>query len=147
MRLKEKLDGAKQVLDKIIEMNEETPIIVEGKKDVKALRQLGADGKIIRIKRLETVFHIIERLRKKVDEVIILTDWDPSGSELYYKVKKACRANSIDNNERLRKELIKYVRTEIKDVESLPKFIKRAERIVSNPYEARNEKEDEHRLS
>mgnify|MGYP006300143637 CR=1 FL=1 len=144
MRLKEKLKGTREVLNKIIEKNGEenkgVPIIVEGKKDVKALRSLGAEGKIIRIKRLKTVFHVIEDLRKKYDEVIILTDWDSSGSKLYHKVKKACRANSISNDERLRKELIKYVRSEIKDVESLPKFIQRAERIVSNPYKARNEK-------
>lgn len=138
MRVKEKLEGTKKILNEIFKRNAESPIIVEGKKDVKALRKLGAEGDIIKIKRNDTVFHIIENLRGKYEGVIILTDWDRSGSRLYSRIKKACKANGIKYREDLRTELIKYVKTEIKDIESIPKFIKRLEIIVSDPYNARN---------
>ncbi|MFW6040937.1 MAG: toprim domain-containing protein [Thermoplasmatota archaeon] len=137
MRLKEKLKGTKEVLDRIKEKNQTTPIIVEGKKDVKALRRLGIRGEIIKIKTHQRIFHIIENLRDEYQGVIILTDWDPTGSRLYHRIKKACKANDIEYNERFRKELVKYVKGEVKDIEGLPKFIKRVERITKNPYNAR----------
>lgn len=138
MRLKEKLDGTRDILEQIKNKNENVPVIVEGKKDLKALRKLGLKGKIIKIKTNNTIFHIIENLRGKYEEVIILTDWDTTGARLYHKIKRACKANGIDYNEWIRKRLIKYVWGEIKDIESLPKFLKRAKRTVIDPYNARN---------
>ena len=138
MRLKEKLEGTRDTLQQIKNKNKDVPVIVEGKKDLKALRRLGLEGKIIKIKTNNTIFHIIENMRGKYEEVIILTDWDNTGSRLYHKIKRACKANGIDYNERIRKKLIKYLWGEIKDIESLPKFIKRAEKVVINPYNARN---------
>ncbi|MFP4050644.1 MAG: toprim domain-containing protein [Thermoplasmata archaeon] len=138
MRLKEELEGLQDVLEEIKEEEEEVPIIVEGRKDVQALKELGFERKIIRIKKNDTIFHIIEDLREEYERVIILTDWDSTGGKLSGKIKKACQANIIDYDLEYRREIIKYVKKEIKDVESIPSFIKRAERIVSNPYESRN---------
>lgn len=138
MRLKEKLEGLEDVLDEIKEEDEEVPIIVEGRKDVQALEKLGFERDIIRIKKNDTIFHIVENLREKYDKVIILTDWDSTGRKLSGRVKKACQANIIDCDLEYRREIIKYVKKEIKDVESIPSFIKRAEKTISNPYESRN---------
>ncbi|MFO7792246.1 MAG: toprim domain-containing protein [Candidatus Saliniplasma sp.] len=140
MRIKEKLEGTERVLETIREKNREIPIIVEGKKDVNALRRLGIKGRIIKIKTSKTVFRIIEGLRKEHDEVIILTDWDRTGARLYHRVKKACKANTLSFDQNIRKRLIKYTRKDIKDVESLPAFLSRLRRIVKDPYEARNKR-------
>ncbi len=137
MRIKEKLEGTERVLETIKEKNRKVPVIVEGKKDVKALRRLGFKGRIIKIKTSRTVFRIIESLRETNDEVIILTDWDRAGSRLFYRIKRACKANTLSFNPGLRERLIKYTKTDIKDVESLPVFLSRLRRIVKNPYEAR----------
>ena len=137
MRLKEELEGLQEVLEDIKNEDEEVPIIVEGRKDVEALERLGFERDIIKIKKNETIFHIIENLRKKYEKVIILTDWDSTGGRLSGKIKKACEANIIDYDLEYRKEIIKYVKKEIKDVESIPAFIERAEQIISNPYENR----------
>ncbi len=138
MRLKEELEGLQDVLEEIKEEEEEVPIIVEGKKDVQALKELGFERDIIRIKKNDTIFHIIEDLREKYERVIILTDWDSTGGKLSGKIKKACQANIIDYDLEYRREIIKYLKKEIKDVESIPSFIKRAEHVISNPYESRN---------
>ncbi len=131
MRIKEQLEGVTTVLEDIRKMNKTVPIIVEGKKDVAALRRLDFSGKIIRIKKRRSVFHIIEGLRGKHEEVIVMTDWDKTGGRLAYKIKKACEANEITCHMEYRKEIIKYVKKEVKDVEGLPKFIQRARLKVS----------------
>jgi len=138
MRVKEKLEGTEEVLDVIRKKNRKTPIIVEGKKDVRALRRLGVKGEIIRIKTSRTVFRIIESLREEHDEVIILTDWDRTGGRLYHRIKRACKANLLSYNQDIRKRLIKYTKRDIKDVESIPAFLSRLRRIVRDPYKARN---------
>ncbi len=131
MRLKEKLEGITKVLEDVKKMNRTVPIIVEGKKDLRALRKLGFSGKIIRIKKRRSVFHIIEDLRGVHEEVIVMTDWDKTGGRLAHKIKKACSANEITGLMEYRKEMIKYVKKDIKDVESLPKFIERVSRETS----------------
>ncbi|MGM0510550.1 MAG: toprim domain-containing protein [Thermoplasmatota archaeon] len=133
MRIKEELEGVERVLEDLKKENRDTPIIVEGRKDVRALRRLGVSGKIIKIKRRRTIFHIIESLRKEHDSLIILTDWDKAGGKLAYRVKKACKANCIDCDLIYRKKLIKYLKKEVKDVESIPSFVKRARRILKKP--------------
>ncbi len=129
-RIKERLEGVTEVLDKIRQLNRDIPIIVEGRNDVFALRKLGFEGDIIKIKRGKSVFHIIEDLSVKHDEIIVLTDWDRTGGRLAHRVKKACKANTIKCHERYRKRIIKYVKKDVKDVEGLPKFISRAKREV-----------------
>lgn len=140
MRIEEELEGVENIIDGLKEENKENPIIVEGRKDVKALRRLGIKGKIIKIKRRKTVFHIIEGLRKKHDKLIILTDWDKAGGKLAYKVKKACSANCIECDLFYRKKLVKYLKKEVKDVESIPAFVMRARRILKKPQRTREEK-------
>ena len=138
MRLKEELEGLQDVLEDIKDEDEGVPVIVEGKKDVHALKKLGFERDIIQIKKNDTIFHIIEDLRNTYDRVIILTDWDSTGRKLSGRIKRACEANIIDYDLEYRREIIKFVKKEIKDVESIPSFIERAEHIISNPYESRN---------
>ncbi len=131
MRLKEELEGVICILEKIKKEDKSIPVIVEGRKDMKALRSLGIERKIIRIKKGKAIFRIIEELRKDHDKVIILTDWDSTGGKLCYKVKKACESNDIRYDVEYRKQMIKFLKKEVKDVESIPTFIKRAKRDLS----------------
>jgi len=131
MRLKEELEGVIDLLEKIKKEDKNIPVIVEGRKDMKALRSLGIERKIIKIKKGKSIFRIIEKLRKDHDKVIILTDWDSSGGKLCYKIKKACKSNDIKYDIEYRKQMIKFLKKEVKDVESIPTFIKRAKRELS----------------
>lgn len=140
MRIEEELEGVEETLGQMREDNKSIPIIVEGKKDVEALRSLGFEGIIIKIKGRKTIFHIIEEMRVKYDEAIVLTDWDHTGRRLAGRIKRACKANSIKPNMEYRKNLIKYLKKEIKDVESIPPFIIRARSLVKYPRKERREK-------
>ncbi|MFO7991279.1 MAG: topoisomerase [Thermoplasmata archaeon] len=143
MRIEEELKGVEDTLDTMREDNRSIPIIVEGKKDVEALRALGFEGVIIKIKGRKTIFHIIEGMRGKYEEVIVLTDWDHTGRRLAGRIKRACRANSIKPDMEYRRRLIKHLKKEIKDVESIPPFIIRARSLVRNPRKRRNEENRE----
>lgn len=138
MRIQEELEGVRDVLSKLKEREKDIPIIVEGPKDEKALRQLGIEGCIIKIKQNSSIFHVIESLRGRYRKVIVLTDWDRTGGRLAYRIKKACEANEIVCDEDLRKELIKHLKKEIKDVESIPAFLERAEVIVRDTRKGRS---------
>ena len=131
MRLKEELEGIIDILEKIKKEDKAVPVIVEGRKDKKALRSLGIKRKIIKIKKGKTIFRIIEGLRAEHDKVIILTDWDSTGGKLCYKIKKACESNDIRYDVEYRKQMIKFLKKEVKDVESIPTFIKRAKRDLN----------------
>src|SRR3989344_4315793 len=66
-------------------------VVVEGKNDVIALRDLG----VVNVVALNTrpVFSFVEGL--SVKEIVILTDVDPAGKKLYAILKKACVRNGI----------------------------------------------------
>ncbi len=138
MRIEEELEGVRQVIKRLKERDDDIPIIVEGSKDKKALKFLGIKEPIIRIKKGDTIFHIIERMRGKYDEVIVLTDWDRTGGRLAHRIKKACMANAITCNEEHRLELIKHLKKEIKDVESLPIFIERAKMVINERWRGKS---------
>ncbi len=135
MRLEEELEGLLNILERIKQEEKDIPVIVEGKKDKEALQKLGFDRKIIKIKKGESIFRIIEGLRGEHEKVIILTDWDSTGRRLCYKIKKACESNMIAYDVEYRKQIVKYVKKEIKDVESIPSFIDRAKKTLYDDFE------------
>ena len=83
-------EGALNELRNLInEMNEShVPIIVEGRKDVKALRKIGIEGKIIKLNSGKSIVNFCEDVARDYDEVILLLDWDRKGEELTEKTKK-----------------------------------------------------------
>ena len=100
-----------------------TPLIVEGKKDKKALEELGLTNII-------TLYHkplykIVEEL--KTEEVAILTDFDKEGKRLYGKLRQECLRLGIKVNNKLRNFLIKEAR--ISHIEGLARFIYSKENI------------------
>ncbi len=132
MRIREELEGVLQVLENLRNRDKDIPIIVEGRKDKEALRKLGVGGKIIKIKKGKSVFHIIEEMRGEYAEVILLTDWDRTGGRLAYRIRKACEANDITCEGDHRRNIIKYAKKEVKDVEGLPAFVSRAKLIIGD---------------
>lgn len=87
-----------------ISRNDGSLILVEGKRDIKALNKLG----IINVHSIDKpIYLIIETIVGKNKEVIILTDFDPMGKKLYKKIKHELNRNGIKINDRYRKFLSK----------------------------------------
>jgi len=97
-------------------------IIVEGKKDAEALRDLGVRGKIVEASFIPN--HIIaDELRGC--ETIILTDWDSRGEMLKNSLAQLLEKPNLGIRSALTSLTSKYIRS----VEELPKLIKELERI------------------
>ena len=106
------------------------PIVVEGKKDVEALRSLGVQGRILTAKtggksRLELISEI-ERLQPT--EVILLLDFDRRGKEWTAVLRQNLEKCKVKVNVSFRNELLRLSGRELKDVESLVSYLENLSR-------------------
>jgi len=106
---------------------EGVPIVVEGKKDVRALRALEVVGDIIHPTG-GTISEFAERLARAHREAIVLTDWDDTGDTLCGKIARTMRAMGCKPETRVRGRFKHLAGRECKDVECLYKLFVRLER-------------------
>ncbi|MCJ2670044.1 MAG: hypothetical protein LN416_05990 [Candidatus Thermoplasmatota archaeon] len=119
-------DQAEELIIVIARLKEEGgryPVIVEGRKDERALREMGLSGTVLRLDTGKSVFNFCEGLRGEYDRVIILTDWDRRGGRLARALREGLMANGISYDAELRKQIAFLARKEVKDVEGLPKLL------------------------
>jgi 5S rRNA maturation endonuclease (ribonuclease M5) len=121
----ERLEELEDVLAVLEELSDTTPIVVEGTKDVEALKLLGITKNVRHLNRGESVFNFCEDLSRRSRTLIILTDWDRKGGMLARMLKEACHANEIEADLGIRTKLVILSKKEAKDIESLPTFIER----------------------
>jgi 5S rRNA maturation endonuclease (ribonuclease M5) len=94
---------------------ENCTVIVEGKKDRKALEALGFSKVIILNKPL---YEIVESIKEK--RVLLLTDLDKEGKQIYSKLKKDLDKRGIIVDDCLRNLLF---RTELRQIEGLTSYL------------------------
>lgn len=97
------------------------PVIVEGRNDKKALQELGLEN-IFTLNM--PLFKIVERINGK--EVVILTDLDKKGKQLYRKIQHDCIHHRIKINNKLRHFLFRE--TELSHIEGLATYLRNVER-------------------
>jgi len=133
--LKTKEEKIQKILEFLIEESlAGTLIIVEGKKDVEALRALGVKGRIISAKTggkgcLDVISEVENTNRK---EVILLLDFDRRGKELTINLKEHLKPIGIKLNLTFWKKLSGLVGTEVKDVEGLATYMETLKRKINN---------------
>lgn len=113
------LEAFEEWLERAREENISTPILVEGKRDREALRNLGFSGEIILLNQGHSIFFVVREISEKHERVIVLTDWDTKGNRLAALVVRACRANMIEADMDLRLELMNIVKKDASTVEAL----------------------------
>jgi 5S rRNA maturation endonuclease (ribonuclease M5) len=115
------------LIDQILEIQKEikglseVPIIVEGKRDEKALKNLGFQ-KIVKIsgKPLEKVLEEV----KDYKSVVILTDFDEEGRKIFSRLNKLLSSHKIKVNSFLRKKIKSIFKIKkIEEINSLTKFM------------------------
>jgi 5S rRNA maturation endonuclease (ribonuclease M5) len=128
LRIEKRLEEVEGLIQDLVYLSGEMPIIVEGKKDEKALRELGVEGIVVRLNKGESVFSTCEELSRKYRKVILMTDWDRRGGHLAKLLKNGLEANGVQYDEDIRARLAILTKKDIKDVESLARQLERLRR-------------------
>ena len=121
----ERFERLLEVLAELREANEETPIVVEGARDVASLRTLGCSGHIIPLHSGDPLFQVAESIAAQAESVILLTDWDAKGQRLFDTLRAALAANGVPSDGRFRDDLRHCIRPTLNDVESLAGYVAR----------------------
>lgn len=119
------------------QISEETakgkPLIVEGKRDVEALKKLAVEGKVITAKAGKTFLELIAEIEEtKAKEVILLLDFDRRGKELTKNLRQHLEKTGIKLNVTFWLELLNLVGREVKDVEGLAAYMETLKSKIYN---------------
>jgi len=106
-------------IEKLKETNK--AIVVEGEKDKKALETLGIK-KIITLNK-EPLFKIAENISKEHKDVIILTDIDKKGKQLYGKLNSNMQRLGLRVDNRFRNFLLK--KTKLRQIEGIINYLEK----------------------
>jgi len=104
-------------------------VIVEGKRDVTVLRNLGLESQIIKTQTTLPRYKLIEKIvatAGKDGQVLILTDFDKKGKEIYRFIEKELELSGTKNLKRERRLIRKYMDTWI-CIEQLVSLFKRSD--------------------
>ena len=122
----ERAERLRKVIEALYEINKSIPVIVEGNKDVSALRELGLVGEIITLNRGKNLYTFCLDVAERFQKVIILLDWDRVGDSLTKTL--SMHLNGYWEEFSHFRELFKvHCQKEIKDIEGIPKLLRRLE--------------------
>ena len=125
-KLKDKEARILQLLEKLAsESDKGTPIIVEGRNDVDALRKLTIRGAIIAAKASgRSLLDVLRAVRKRgTKRVILLMDFDRRGKEWTKRLARNLETMRIKANLLFWNELLNLVGHDLKDIEGLPTYM------------------------
>ena len=120
MDYEQAFEELEEALAELREENRTVPIIVEGEKDIAALRKLDVSGEIIRFNKGQSVSDFCDMVAQTHRKIILLTDWDWRGGRLCLQIKKNLE-NRVELNLRFRKVFAK--RCPCRTVEGMPSWI------------------------
>jgi len=121
----ERLEQLEKVFEDLEDVSADVPVIVEGLRDVKALKRLGITKNVIALNRGVSVSTFSEEISKRHRKAVVLTDWDRRGGQLARMLKEALMANDVEVIDRIRIQVVILSKKEVKDIESMPTFIER----------------------
>jgi 5S rRNA maturation endonuclease (ribonuclease M5) len=134
-RLRNKEERLLQILEYLAEESAKgIPIIVEGKKDVEALRTLNIEGSIVSAKSGgKSLLDVISEVEESSpSEVILLLDYDRRGKEWTKRLKLSLENARITPNTTFWRQLFGLVGREVKDVESLVTYMETLKNKISS---------------
>lgn len=134
-KLKNRTEKILRLLDKIVsEAAKGVPVVVEGQKDVDALRQLGVQGTIVSSKTSGKSFlDILTEIETlNVRRIILLLDFDRRGVEWTHRLKQHLEKTKITPNLNFWNELYGLVGRDLKDIEGLPSYLKTLKKRIGD---------------
>lgn len=98
-----------------IDRNEETVVLVEGKRDKAALERFGIE-RVVELKG-KRYHDVAEELAESYSVVVLLTDFDPEGEEIFRKLSRVLSSYGLKVDSSVREALRE---TGIKFIEKIP---------------------------
>lgn len=127
-----RLELIEELLDELQELAmQDSIIVVEGKRDIIALKTLGLRGDF-RLATHHALINFCEELAGSGQRIVILTDWDRRGNMLASKLVENLQSLDSNPETRIRDLIIGLVQKEIKDVESLPSYVRKLKEITNS---------------
>lgn len=120
----QRVERLKEIFEALYEINKRIPIIVEGKKDVNALRRIGLVGDIISLHRGKGLYEFCDDISERFHKIILLIDWDEKGESLFKNLSSNLRGMWEEFS--AFREIIKILcQKDIKDIEGIPSLLER----------------------
>ena len=129
MDYKKSLEDLEKALSELRDENEIIPIVVEGDKDIDALRKLDLNGEIISVNTGKSLTDFCDKIASKYKEIIILTDWDRRGGYLCHTIRKNLEGR-VNCNLHFREIFAKN--SMIRTIEGLPSWIETIKSKITN---------------
>jgi len=123
----ERAERLHEVIAALCEVNKRFPVVVEGKKDLQALRKLGLSGDIIPLHSGKGLYEFSDELAEKFSKVVLLLDWDAKGEALFASLTNNLHGH-WEEYAAFRELLRILCQKDIKDIESIPALLLRLER-------------------
>ncbi len=123
--MRERLTQLEDLLEDLRRANANTPILVEGANDRKALKQLGCSGVILLVHDGEPLIDTADRLARRHPSLILLLDWDRTGGTIHHRVKEVLETHAVEVDGRFRQEMARLARSEAKTIEEMPSVLYR----------------------
>lgn len=119
----ERLEGIEETLDRLSGMLADHVVLVEGLKDVAALRNVGIEGDVFCVQSGGGPVRAAEFVWRSGKSAIILTDWDRRGGSLAHDLRENLSSLGVVYDDTIRSDLALFTRPYSKDVESLDSVI------------------------
>jgi 5S rRNA maturation endonuclease (ribonuclease M5) len=120
----DRADRLREVLQALYEVNKRVPVIVEGRRDVNALRKIGLVGDIITLHSGKGLYEFCEDISERFNRVILLLDWDDKGEKLFRSLSEGL-AGLWEEFSPIREVLKVLCQKDIKDIEGIPGLMER----------------------
>ena len=122
-----------RLIQRLIATDEEgSPIMVEGKRDLLALRSLGVKGKILCVKNSrENFVDFLDKVQTK--EVVLLVDFDKSGSYLAKYITLYLEGRGVKVNSVFWRSIRSLIGRDVKDIEGFPSYLEKLKKRVLYP--------------
>ena len=123
----EVFEELEELLTELREENKTIPIIVEGEKDITALRKLELTGEILRFNTGQSIPDFCDTIAQKHHKIILLTDWDWRGGRLGSTIKKHLE-NRVECNMRYRQMFAQHCMC--RTVEGIPSWLQTLQKKI-----------------
>ena len=120
----ERAERLKEVFETLYAINKRIPIIVEGRRDVRALRKIGLVGEIITLYTGKGLYEFCDDIAERFHRIILLMDWDEKGESLHKNVSGHLKGMWEEFSPF--RVIIKILcQKDIKDIEGIPVLLER----------------------